>query len=158
MFKLPHNCTHFTCQESNAQNSPSQASIVHELRNSRRLSWILKSQRNQRSSCQHLLDHRKSKRFPGKKQTNKQTTTIYFCFIDSVKDFDYVDHNKLSILNERQTTYLPPEKSQAGQEATVRSGHGTQTGSKLGKEQIKSVFCHPAYLTYMKSTSCEMLC
>ena len=31
-----------------------------------------------------------------------------------------------------------------------------QTGSKLGKEYIKAVYCHPAYLTYMQSTSCEM--
>ena len=31
-----------------------------------------------------------------------------------------------------------------------------QTGSKLGKEHIKSVYCHSAYLTYMQSTSCEM--
>ena len=32
-----------------------------------------------------------------------------------------------------------------------------RTGSKLGKEYIKAVYCHPAYLTYMQSTSCEML-
>ena len=32
-----------------------------------------------------------------------------------------------------------------------------QTGSKLGKEYVKAVHCHPAYLTYMQSTSCEML-
>ena len=32
-----------------------------------------------------------------------------------------------------------------------------QTGSNLGKEYIKAVYCHPAYLTYMQSTSCEML-
>ena len=31
-----------------------------------------------------------------------------------------------------------------------------QTGSKLGKEYIKPVYCHPAYLTSMQSTSCEM--
>ena len=31
-----------------------------------------------------------------------------------------------------------------------------QTSSKLGKEYIKAVFCHPVYLTYMQSTSCEM--
>ena len=31
-----------------------------------------------------------------------------------------------------------------------------QIGSKLGKEYIKAVYCHPAYLTYMQSTSCEM--
>ena len=33
-----------------------------------------------------------------------------------------------------------------------------QTGSKLGKEYVKAVYHHPAYLTYMQSTSCEMLC
>ena len=32
-----------------------------------------------------------------------------------------------------------------------------QTGSKSGKKYVKAVYCHPAYLTYMKSTSCEML-
>ena len=32
-----------------------------------------------------------------------------------------------------------------------------QTGSKLGKVYIKAVYCHRAYLTYMQSTSCEML-
>ena len=31
-----------------------------------------------------------------------------------------------------------------------------QTGSKLGKEYDKAVYCHPAYLSYMQSTSCEM--
>ena len=32
-----------------------------------------------------------------------------------------------------------------------------QTGSKLGKAYVKVVYCYPAYLTYMQSTSCEML-
>ena len=32
-----------------------------------------------------------------------------------------------------------------------------QTGSKLGKEYIKAVYCHPAYLTYIENTPCEML-
>ena len=32
-----------------------------------------------------------------------------------------------------------------------------QTGSKLGKEYVKAVYCHPPYLTYMQSASCEML-
>ena len=45
----------------------------------------------------------------------------------------------------------------AGQEAIVRTGPGKQTHSKLGKEYIKSVYCHPANLTYMQSTSSEML-
>ena len=44
----------------------------------------------------------------------------------------------------------------AGQEATVRTGHGQQTGSKSEKEYNKALCCHPAYFTYMQSTSCEM--
>ena len=32
-----------------------------------------------------------------------------------------------------------------------------RTGSKSGKEYVKAVYCHPAYLTHMQSTSCEML-
>ena len=45
----------------------------------------------------------------------------------------------------------------AGQEATVRTGHGTQIGSKLEKEYIKVVYGHPAYLTYMQNTAWETL-
>ena len=44
----------------------------------------------------------------------------------------------------------------AGREATVRTGHGTTDWLKLGKEYVKAVYCHPAYLTYMQSTSCEI--
>ena len=36
----------------------------------------------------------------------------------------------------------------AGQEATVRTGHGTTDWFKIGKEYVKAVYCHPAYLTY----------
>ena len=45
-----------------------------------------------------------------------------------------------------------------GQEAIVRTRHDMEqlTGSKLGKEYIEAVYCHPAYLTYMQTTSCEM--
>ena len=38
----------------------------------------------------------------------------------------------------------------------VRTGTEQWTGSKLGKEYIKAVYCYPAYLTYMQSTSCKM--
>ena len=45
----------------------------------------------------------------------------------------------------------------AGQEATVRTGHGTTDWFQIGKkEYVKAVYCHPAYLTYMQSTSSEM--
>ena len=45
----------------------------------------------------------------------------------------------------------------AGQEATLKTGRGTTDWFQIGKEYAKAVFCHPAYLTYMQSTSCEML-
>ena len=44
----------------------------------------------------------------------------------------------------------------AGQETTEQDME-QQTGSNLGKEYVKAVYYHPAYLTYMQSTSCEVL-
>ena len=49
-----------------------------------------------------------------------------------------------------------PRNLFAGQEATVRTGHGTAF-SKLGKEYVKAICCHLAYLVYMQSTSCKMM-
>ena len=43
----------------------------------------------------------------------------------------------------------------AGQGVTVRTGHGTMDWFQIGKEYVKAVYCHPAYLIYMQSTSCE---
>ena len=77
-----------------------------------------------------------------------------------LKAFDYVDHNKLwKILKEMGipdyiTCLL--RKLYAGQGATVRTDIEQWAGSKLGKEYVKEVYCHSAYLTYMQSTSCKM--
>ena len=74
--------------------------------------------------------------------------------------FDCVDYNKLwKILKEIRipghlTCHL--RNLYAGQEST-ELGIKQWTGSKWAKEYIKAVHCHPAYLTYMQSTSCEML-
>ena len=88
--------------------------------------------------------------------------TIYFCFIDYAKAFDCVDHNKLwKILKEMgMSSYLTfltclLRNLYAGQEVTVRTRHGTMACSKLGKDYVKAIDCHPAYLTYMRSTSCK---
>ena len=80
---------------------------------------------------------------------------IYFCFIDHAKAFDCVDHNKLWTFFKRweyQSTLSVSWEIYAGQEATVRTEHGTQTGSKLEKEYVKAVCGHPASLIYMQST------
>ena len=42
------------------------------------------------------------------------------------------------------------------QEATVRTRHGSMDWFEIGKEYVKAVYCHPAYLTCMQNTSCEM--
>ena len=76
---------------------------------------------------------------------------------DYAKAFDSVGHNKLwKILIEmgiqdHLTCLLG--NLYAGQEATVRTGHGTTDWFQIGKEYVKAVYCHPAYLTYMQSTS-----
>ena len=80
------------------------------------------------SNCQHPLDYRESKRIPEK--------NIYFCFIDYAKAFDCVEHNKLEILKEMGipdhfTCLL--QNLYAGQEATVRTGHGTTRWFQIGK-------------------------
>ena len=104
---------------------------------------------------------------------------IYFCFLDYAKAFACVDHNKLwKVLKEmgipdHLTCLL--RNLYAGQEATVRTGHRTTDWFQIGKgvchgwsssrwsrqcqgmikpqECIKAVYCHPAHLTYMQSTS-----
>ena len=61
---------------------------------------------------------------------------IYFCFIDYAKAFDCVDHNKLENSSRDGNTRppdLPPEKPVAGQEATVRTGHGTTNWFQIRK-------------------------
>ena len=85
---------------------------------------------------------------------------IYFCFTDYAKAFDCVNHNKLwKILQE---IGIPDHlicllrNLYAGQEATEPERE-QRTGSKLGKEYVKAVYCHHAYSTYMQSTPCEIL-
>ena len=82
---------------------------------------------------------------------------IYVCSIDYAKASDCVYHNKLwKIMKERgipnHLTCLLRNLS-AGQEVTVRTGHGTTDWFQIGKGVRQAVYCHPAYLTYMQSTS-----
>ena len=93
------------------------------------------------------------------KKTWEFHKNIHFCFIDYAKAFDCVDHNKLwKILRwEYQTTWpasweicMQVNKQQLELDMEKRSC------SKSGKEYIKTVYCHPAYLTYMQITPCKM--
>ena len=91
------------------------------------------------------------------KKAREFQKNIYFCFIDYYKALVCVDHNKLwKILKEmgipEHLTCLL-RNLYAGQEATVRTGHGTTDWFQIGKEYVEAVYCHPAYLTYVQSTS-----
>ena len=113
--------------------------------------WITEEgQRNQRSNCQHLLDHWKSKRVPEK--------NICFCFIDYTKTSNCVDQNKLEnslffflrkFLNrwEYQTTWPASwEICMQVKKQQLELDMKQQTGSKLGKKYVKDVYCHPAHV------------
>ena len=87
------------------------------------------------------------------KKSREFQKNIYFCFIDYAKAFDCVDHKKLwKILKEMGIpdhltcllrTYMQVKKQQ------LEPDMEQQTGSKLGKQYVKAVYCHPAYLTSM---------
>ena len=77
---------------------------------------------------------------------------IYFCFIDYTKAFDCVDHKKLwKIL---QGMGIPDHLTcllrnlYAGQEATVRTGHGTRDWFQIRKAVCQGCILSPVYLTY----------
>ena len=89
-----------------------------------------------------------------KQESSRKTSTS--AFIDYAKDFDCVEHNKLwKNLKEMgipdhlacllRNLYVGEEETEVDMEH--------QTGSKSGNEYIKAVYCHPACLTYMQSTS-----
>ena len=85
---------------------------------------------------------------------------IYFCFIDDTKVFVWITTNCWRFLNrwEYQTTWPASwEICMQPKEQQLELDMEKQTASKSGKEYVKAVYCHPAYLTYMQSTSREIL-
>ena len=85
---------------------------------------------------------------------------IYFSFIDYAKAFDCVDHNKLWKTLKRweyQTTSPASwEVCMQAKKQLLEWDMKQQTGSKLGKEYLKIVYCHPAYLTSIQNISYKM--
>ena len=151
MLELLHNCTHVTHPlANNAQNYPSQASTVHKPWNSRCSNYhtvglishiskvmlkLLQGRLQQYVNCE-LSDVPAG--FSKGRGTKDQTAHIRwiiekarefqknFCFIDYAKAFDCVDHNKLWKFQEMGRDHLTCllRNLYAGQEATVRTGHG----------------------------------
>ena len=98
---------------------------------------VSKRQRNQRSNCQHLLNH-------GKRKKN-----IYFCLIDYGRAFDCVDHNKLWKMV--IPPYVSPEKPVCGSRNN-RTGHGTIDWFKIGKGVWQVCILSPCFNFYAEYT------
>ena len=83
---------------------------------------------------------------------------IYFCCIDYTKAFDCMDHKKTvenSLKKWEYQTIWPAswEICMQVKKQQLEPDMKRWTGSKSGKEYVKAVYCHPAYLIYMQSTS-----
>ena len=148
MLKLLHNYTHLNASKVMPQilQARLQQYVNHEIPDVQAGFRKGRGTRDQIANIHWII--KKAKEF----QKN-----IYFCFLDYAKAFDCVDHNKLwKIIQEmgipgHLTCLL--RNLYAGQEATVRTGHGTTDWVQKEKEYVKAVYCHPACLTYMQSTS-----
>ena len=118
MFRLPHNCTHLTGKVMLKVLQIRLLQYVnHELLNVQAGFRKGRGTRDQIANIHWIIE--KAREF----QKN-----VYFCFIDYAKAFNCVDHNKLeNSTSDRNTRPLtcPLRNLYAGQEATVRTGHGT---------------------------------
>ena len=151
MFKLPHNCTHFTASQVMLK--------ILQARFQQYMNWELPDIQSGFRKVRGMRDQIANIRWIIEKAREFQKD-IYFCFIDCVKPFDCVDHFKLwKILKrwEYQNT-LPAswEICMQIKKEQLELDMEQQIGSKLGKEYLKAVYCHLAYLTYIQTISCEM--
>ena len=94
------------------------------------------------------------------KKVRQFQKNIYFCFIDYAKAFDCVDHNKLwKILKEME---IPDHLTcllrnlYAGQEAMVRTGHGTTDCFQIGKRVHQGFILLPCLFNLYAEYSCKM--
>ena len=153
MFKLPHNCTHLTCQQSNAPNSPSEASRVREPRTFICLTEFRKGRgtRDQIANIHWIIE-----------KVREFQKNIYFCFVDYAKVFVWITTNCGKFLKrwEYQTT-LPASCKTCMQvrKQTLELHIEQQNWFQTGKGVCQGCILSPCLykLTYMQSTLCKML-
>ena len=101
--------------------------------------------------CQHLLNHRK------KQENSRKTSSASVTMLKPLTVWITINCGKFWKRWEYQTTWPASwEICMQAQKQQLVPGMEQQTGSKLGKEYIKAIYCQSAYLTYMQSTSCKM--
>ena len=94
------------------------------------------------------------------KKAREFQKNTYFYFTDYAKAFDCVDHNTLWKIHHKMG--IPDHLTcllrnlNGGHKQQLEPDMKQQTDFKLGKEYVKTVYCHPPYLTYMQNTLCKM--
>ena len=124
--------------------------IIQEPRTFRCTSWILKRQRNQTSNICWIIE--KATECQKKKSTSASLSMLKLLtvWIKTTCGKFFKRWNYQTTLPVSWEICMQEKKQQLEQDM------GQWTGSKLGKEHVKAVYCHPAYLTYIQRTSCKM--
>ena len=102
-------------------------------------------------NCQHLLDHRKMQENSRKTSTSASLTTLKPLTVWITTNWKFLQRWEYqTTLPASWETCMQAKKQQSEPDLEQ------QTASKLRKKNVKAVYCHPAYSTYMQSTSCDM--
>ena len=155
MLKLPHNCTHLTCWQSNAQYSPRQFNSTWTMNFQMfRLDELPDVQagfrkgrgtRHQIANICWIIEKRESSR--------KTPTSALLTMPKPLTVWITINCGKFFKRWEYQTTWPASwEICMQVRKQPLELDMEQQTGSKLEKEYVQAVYCHPAYLTYMQST------
>ena len=151
MFRLPYNCTRLTHYLSKVMLKILQARLQQQVNNE--LSDVQTGFRKARGTRDQI-----AKIFWISEKARTFQKNIFFCFIDYAKAFDCGSQQTGKFFKrwEFQTTLPASWEICKHVKKQLDLDMKQRTGSKLGKEYIKAVYCHPAYLTSMQSTSSEM--
>ena len=148
MFKLSYNCTHFTCLVK------IMFKILQQYMN-----WELMDVqagfRKGRGTRDQIVNSRRSQKKQG--NPSKTSTSVSLTTLKPFTVWTTTDCCKFLEMGITDQLTCLLRNLYVGQEEQLEPYMEQQTGSKLGKEDVTAVHCHPAYLTSMQSTPWEML-
>ena len=152
MLKLPHNCTHLTYQQSNAQSSKPGFKSVWTV-NFQMFKLVLEK------AEEPEIKLPTSAGSSNKQQSSRKTSiSAWLTMPRPLTVWITTNCGKFWKRWEYQTTWLNSWAiCMQVKKQQLELDMEQQTGSRSEKEYVKAVYCHPAYLTYMQSTSCKML-
>ena len=148
MFKLSYNCTHFTCLVK------IMFKILQQYMN-----WELMDVqagfRKGRGTRDQIVNSRRSQKKQG--NPSKTSTSVSLTTLKPFTVWTTTDCWKFLEMGITDQLTCLLRNLYVGQEEQLEPYMEQQTGSKLGKEDVKAIYCHPAYLTFTQSASWEML-